>query len=621
MARKDMQSKRKKRCLAAGVAAAALGTAYLGLSAAAKAQRKRQEQEYGSAQEQQEKCAAPKHVSAYDATWKRIADKTLSFCGLLALAPVYAVISAAVYLDDPGPVLFTQKRVGKNKAYFPLHKFRSMKMDTPHDMPTHLLQDPEQYLTRVGRFLRKYSLDELPQIWDIFVGNMSIIGPRPALWNQEDLIAARDAYGANDIRPGLTGWAQINGRDELEIAEKARYDGEYVQKESFFFDVKCFFGTIASVLKHEGVVEGGTGNNQQRKKIVILTNHSYMLWRFRRELIEDLAKEHEVVLGMPFVGHEQDFMALGMRCVNIDVDRRGINPATDTKLIHTYYQLLKQEKPNLVITYSIKPNIYAGLCCRALHIPFCANVQGLGTAFQKPRLAKAVTILYREAFRGVKTVFFENTANAQEFVNRKIVPQEKITVLHGAGVDVQAYSYQAYPENVCVHFLYLGRIMKEKGMDELLDACEQLHQEGYSFVLDLVGFFEDAYKQRINQLSAQGIVVFHGFQQEPRPFYADCDCVVMPSYHEGMSNVLLEAAATGRPVITSDIPGCREAVVDQKSGLLVPKGDAQALYQAMKHMLSIDRAQREQMGLAGRKWIKQQFSKEQVVRETKNALM
>ena len=138
-------------------------------------------------------------------------------------------------------------------------------MDTPHDMPTHLLQDPEQYLTRVGRFLRKYSLDELPQIWDIFVGNMSIIGPRPALWNQKDLIAARDACGANDIRPGLTGWAQINGRDELEIAEKARYDGEYVQKESFSFDVKCFFGTIASVLKHEGVVEGGTGNSQQRK--------------------------------------------------------------------------------------------------------------------------------------------------------------------------------------------------------------------------------------------------------------------------------------------------------------------------------------------------------------------
>ena len=241
MAHKDMQSKRKKRWLAAGIAAAALGTAYLGLSAAAKVQRKRQKREYGSAQEQQEKCAAPKHVSAYDATWKRVADKTLSFCGLIALAPVYAVISAAVYLDDPGPVLFTQKRVGKDKTYFPLHKFRSMKMDTPHDMPTHLLQDPEQYLTRVGRFLRKYSLDELPQIWDIFVGNMSIIGPRPALWNQEDLIAARDAYGANDIRPGLTGWAQINGRDELEIDEKARYDGEYVQKESFFFDVKCFF--------------------------------------------------------------------------------------------------------------------------------------------------------------------------------------------------------------------------------------------------------------------------------------------------------------------------------------------------------------------------------------------
>ena len=177
---------------------------------------------------------------------------------------MYLLLIIVIKIDDPGPAFFTQKRVGREKTYFQLHKFRSMKMCTPHDTPTHLLENPEWYITRVGKFLRKSSLDELPQIWDIFIGNMSIIGPRPALWNQYDLIEEREKYGANAIRPGLTGWAQINGRDELEIDTKARLDGEYVAKMSFMFDVKCFFGTILSVLKSDGVVEGGTGEMKKR---------------------------------------------------------------------------------------------------------------------------------------------------------------------------------------------------------------------------------------------------------------------------------------------------------------------------------------------------------------------
>lgn len=197
---------------------------------------------------------------------KRAIDVVLSFLGLIALSWLYLILIIAIKIDDPGPAFFTQKRVGIGKTYFKLHKFRSMKMCTPHDTPTHLLENPEQYITRMGKFLRKSSLDELPQIWDIFVGNMSIIGPRPALWNQDDLIAERDKYGANDVRPGLTGWAQINGRDELEIDVKAKFDGEYVEKMSFWFDVKCFFGTITSVLKSDGVVEGGTGEMQKAEE-------------------------------------------------------------------------------------------------------------------------------------------------------------------------------------------------------------------------------------------------------------------------------------------------------------------------------------------------------------------
>ena len=197
---------------------------------------------------------------------KRVLDILLSGCGILILSPILGIVALAIKLESPGPVIFKQKRFGKNKEFFEIYKFRSMRTDTPKDLPTHLLNDPDRFITKTGRFIRKTSLDELPQFFNIFSGKMSVIGPRPALWNQEDLIAERDKYHANDIRPGLTGWAQINGRDELEIPVKAKLDGEYVRKMSFLFDCKCFFGTITSVLRHDGVVEGGTGTLEKENK-------------------------------------------------------------------------------------------------------------------------------------------------------------------------------------------------------------------------------------------------------------------------------------------------------------------------------------------------------------------
>ncbi len=196
----------------------------------------------------------------YLKVWKRLIDMVLSGIGLVVLAIPMGIVALLIKREDPGPALFRQKRVGKHKRYFMLYKFRSMRMDTPHDMPTHLLKNPEQYILKIGAFIRRTSIDELPQLWNIFKGDMSIIGPRPALWNQDDLIAERDLYGANDVRPGLTGWAQINGRDELEIPVKAKLDGDYVNQMGFAMDLKCFFGTIKSVIKSDGVVEGGTGN-------------------------------------------------------------------------------------------------------------------------------------------------------------------------------------------------------------------------------------------------------------------------------------------------------------------------------------------------------------------------
>ncbi len=192
----------------------------------------------------------------YNRFLKRPIDFLLSFLGVIILSPVFLILMLLIKLDSKGPVFFTQKRVGKDKKHFKILKFRTMRIDTPKDMPTHLLENPEIYITKVGRFLRKTSLDELPQIFNILKGDMAVVGPRPALWNQYDLIAERDKYGANGIRPGLTGWAQVNGRDELEIPVKARFDGEYVERMSFFFDVKCVFITTFKVFKHDGVVEG-----------------------------------------------------------------------------------------------------------------------------------------------------------------------------------------------------------------------------------------------------------------------------------------------------------------------------------------------------------------------------
>lgn len=220
----------------------------------------------------------------YQRLIKRALDIILSLCAIIVLSVPMLALAAWIKLDSPGPVLFTQKRIGRNKTYFNILKFRTMRIDAPHDMPTHLLQNPDAYITRSGRFLRKTSLDELPQIFNILLGEMSIVGPRPALWNQDDLIAQRDLYGANDITPGLTGWAQVNGRDELEIDEKARYDGEYTRNITFKMDVTCFVMTFVNVLKSKGVVEGGTGT---------LAPH----YRARKEEIEEKKLEDEKKAG------------------------------------------------------------------------------------------------------------------------------------------------------------------------------------------------------------------------------------------------------------------------------------------------------------------------------------
>lgn len=740
------------------------------------------------------------NLSVYDKYVKRGVDILISFAGLIFLSPLYVGIALAIKIDDPGPVLFTQKRVGKRKEYFKMHKFRSMKMATPHDVPTHMLEKPEQYITRVGKFIRAHSLDELPQIWDVFIGNMSIIGPRPALWNQDVLTAERDKYGANEIKPGLTGWAQINGRDELEIQEKAWLDGEYVQKQSIYFDIECFLKTISKIHHDDDVVEGGTGklnkdgrdyikgktekelignigfsNNAKvninlkkkvlitgegsyigesfrkyaednypsnfeinvidtmnpkwkmsdfssydiiyhvagiahadigkvdeetknkyykintdlavdvcrkaknegvksfifmssiivygdiggfgnrdkinkntvpipmnfygdsklqadvavrefadedfnvvvirppmiygtgskgnyqklvkiakflpffpdvdnkrsmlyidnlcellcqvmlvdaldnevvllpqnadwvktsemvkeigeklnsrvrltkmfngaiklcsiapgkmgnlvdkafgnlvieheisryegidyqkksfedsinslkektKKKILFLVNHDVVIYNFRIELVERFLKEgFEVHISSPYGERIDELIAMGAIWHNIQIERHSMNVFTEIRLLSEYNHLFKQVNPDIILGYTIKPNIYGAMVAQKLNIPFVANITGLGSAVENTGLKQNLfIIMYKIAFRKIQRVFFQNEDNRQLFIDNKIAI-DKHAMLPGSGVNLKKFAVSDYPSDEVIKFLFLSRIMKEKGIESIM---------------------------------------------------------------------------------------------------------------------------------------------------------
>lgn len=358
-------------------------------------------------------------------------------------------------------------------------------------------------------------------------------------------------------------------------------------------------------------------------KFLIITNHSYMLYQFRTELLLKLQTIGEVVISMPFRGHHEDFIQMGFRCIDTKIDRRGINPIVDLKLVRFYKQLLKNEKPDIVITYSIKPNVYAGFLCSRSNTAYFPNVQGLGTAFQSQPMASFATALYKKGLKKARAVFFENQFNADEFVKRKIVAKEKEVVLNGAGVNLDLYQYKPYPDEADgVHILYLGRIMCEKGIDETFAAMENIKRAyGNKVIFDVVGFFEDSYKERVNQLVKDGVIVFHGFQPDPKPYYARTHAVVLASYHEGMSNVLLEASATGRAIITTDIPGCREAVDDGENGFLCKKKDIVSLTACIERFLDLSFLERKEMGKKGRKKMESEFDKQRIVDETVRIIM
>ncbi|MBQ6693139.1 MAG: glycosyltransferase family 4 protein [Clostridia bacterium] len=357
-------------------------------------------------------------------------------------------------------------------------------------------------------------------------------------------------------------------------------------------------------------------------KILILANNDVGLFRFRRELIRQLLEKHTVLIALPYGDAVEQLKEDGCRFIDLPVDRRGIDPIKDGLLFLRCVRLLLREKPDLVITYTVKPNIYGGIACRMLRIPYAVNITGLGTAFQREgMLKKLVCALYRCALKKAKRIFFENSENRAVFLQLKLAQKEQSMLLDGAGVDLPYFSYTDYPAgDTPLRFLFIGRIMKEKGVDELFAAMRRLHREGEVCTLDVLGGCEENYAQSLKEGEDEGWLHYHGFQQDVRPFIAASHCFVLPSYHEGMANTNLECAAMGRPLITSDIPGCREAVIPKESGMLIKPQDENSLYETMKAFMALSSNERALMGKKGREHMEHVFDKKKVVEMTLKGL-
>lgn len=353
-------------------------------------------------------------------------------------------------------------------------------------------------------------------------------------------------------------------------------------------------------------------------KILILANNDVGLYQFRRELIEELLKENSVVISLPYGELVKPLQEMGCRFIDTSLERRGLNPFKDLKLLKQYSAMIKQEHPDLVITYTIKPNVYGGFVCRIKKIPYAVNITGLGTAFQRDgMLRKLVTAMYKLGLKKADTVFFENSENEHIFLEENIVKKEQVCLLNGAGVNLNHYYVAEYPaDDGSIRFLFVGRVMKEKGIEELFAAMKMLLADGINCSLDVLGGYEENYKEQMDTYTDEGWLYYHGYQKDVRPFITNAHCFVLPSWHEGMANTNLECAAMGRPVITSNIHGCLEAVEDSISGFLCEKNNVSSLYRAMKQFVNLSYEKKKEMGLAGRRRMEGLFDKGKVVAAT-----
>lgn len=352
-------------------------------------------------------------------------------------------------------------------------------------------------------------------------------------------------------------------------------------------------------------------------KILILANNDVGLYNFRKELIEKLlSEENEVLISLPYGKRVDDLKNMGCKYIETEVDRRGTNPIKDFKLLLRYKKMMREIKPDIVLTYTIKPNIYGGLACSAKKIPYICNITGLGPAAENASFVqKLVMILYKKALKKVKCCFVQNEENLRFMLNNKLVDEDKCKLIPGSGVNLDKFKVLPYPEESDkIRFLFISRIMKEKGIEQYLDTAKAISQKYPNTEFHILGFCEQEYDERLKEYEANGYIKYHGMQNDIIPFMKECSCLIHPSYYpEGMSNVLLEASASGRPVITTNRSGCKEVVDDNKTGFVVTIKDSEAVITAVEKLINLSYEERKNMGLSARKKVEKEFDRKIVV--------
>lgn len=590
------------------------------------------------------------YPSFYEKYTKRLIDLVLSFCGLVVLSPIMGIIALAIKMEDPGPVLFTQKRIGKNKQYFKLHKFRSMKMSTQHDVPTHMLDNPEQYITKVGKFLRAHSLDELPQIWDIFIGNMSIIGPRPGLWNQDVLTAERDRYNANDIRPGLTGWAQINGRDELEISDKAKLDGEYCENMGLRMDAKVFFKSIGVLGGDNSVVEGGTGElkkNEQsfeKKKILVICQY-YKPEPFRiSDICEEMVRrghEVQVVTGYPnypegilYEGYGKnkhiDEVINGVkvhRCYTVPRHKGSIK-----RLMNYYSYVVSSTKHviskecvasdgksfDIVFCNQLSPVMMAIAAIaykKKYKIPvvmYCLDLwpESLiaGGITRKSIVYKYFHYVSKKIYRQMDKILITSRMFSGYLEEQFGIPDEKIEYLpqYAEGIFEEI---PARKEDGKFNFMFAGNIGSIQSVETVIKTAEILKE--YPIIFHIVGSGSDL--ERLQEIGKKmKNVVFYGRRpiEEMPEFYAKADAMLVTLAADPILSLTLPGKvqsymAVGKPIIGAIDGEARFVIEDAKCGFCGKSENAEELAENIKKFIKADN--KIEMGRNARRYYEENF--------------
>ena len=666
-----------------GVSAAVLGTAFVAASVVSK--KKKPDTVYDNEPEQKNPLEGKKvvfienveekenadgvkgHLEAigdgdhkagiYEKYVKRGIDIALSFGGLVVLSPVFAAVALAIKIEDPGPVLFTQKRVGKNKQYFKLHKFRSMKMCTPHDVPTHMLDNPDQYITKVGKFIRAHSLDELPQIWDIFIGNMSVIGPRPGLWNQDLLTAERDKYGANDVKPGLTGWAQINGRDELEIPDKAKLDGDYVQKIGPAMDAKVFLGSLHVFGRDDSVVEGGTGEmkkqgnnddvhvrNGSKANILVVCQYYYpenfQITPICEQLVQD-GYGVTVLTGLPNYptgiipeeykkGHRDEYVngVHVIRCHEIPrakgIVKLGMNYLSYPVSASRKLSSLKEEY-DLVFVYQLSPVLMAipGIKYAKKHniplVHYCCDLWPESMKMyihnENHPAYKAIMAISKKIYNAADIVVGQSTSFLPYLKNTHDLDGEKLRYMP-AFADEEYLESDFTPEDDTTDFVFLGNLGIAQNLISVLKAVEMIKNlPGFKvhFVGD--GTVLSEMKEFVDLHHLQDVVHFYGRRpvEEMPQYYKLADACLVSLKADNATGLTLPSKvqgymAAGKPIIGM-IDGSAKDVIDEaKCGICVPAGDISGLANAMKSFIT-ENDKYSNCGQNGRQYFIDNFSK------------